>query len=333
MISWERAVDEENYKRVIQAIQDRNASVFIGAGLSKNANYPDWYTLIKILSNEAGISQLNNDVDYYEQAEECRELLGEDTYQEIIINAYTAGDEKKLTTFAYLNLLHSPFQSFITTNFDPCLVNADRQNGTRKKLFLPDRLMVDHARGGHMFHIHGLIHPDNPTEYFPSVILTSEDYRSAYETEDEIPNFLLNVFDQQSIIFIGFSLNDRILLDILERKEERRKHRARGMVEKGYKLKNMPDYAFLPISELSLQNLLQGELAVEEYIDSLILKDSRYSKYGVTVIRFIPQSKTFVGLENLIEDIRTRTSSTPILPYPVPEGFTLEEDLEMGRQI
>jgi len=134
---------------------------------------------------------------------------------------------------------------YITTNYDDCLDkiangNVDisingkiTENSTasqRKVFFLDDDFTSPKLTlPGNVFHIHGSV---NSAE---SMVITVLDYIKRYARDTKLENFLTSIFQEYTVLFIGYGLEEMEILDFIV-STGRRKNSDIGNVIKHYAL-------------------------------------------------------------------------------------------------
>lgn len=97
----------------------------------------------------------------------------------------------------------------VTTNFDNCFENALEEAGRRCEVHSSPALPFGDDFEG-LVHIHGT------TDKQKSMVLLAEDYGKAYVTNGWAARFLVDLFSQYTVLFIGYSCGDS-LIDYLTR--------------------------------------------------------------------------------------------------------------------
>lgn len=210
---------QENLGKLIDQINSDRCCAFVGAGVSKHAGYPLLKPFIEkllacaeeIRNEEVDISKIAD----FEQIEYLRQLIGEENYKNLVVENYRPEGKNGFISTHYA-IMSIPFTSWITTNYDLCLENAaaaafreipcqhyPELNGTRLK---------EH----HIFHIHGLLDPNHPDYLFKTLVLSRRDYEDAYRPQSNLLTFLNSVCQFYSLVFIGYSLWDLELVNIIK---------------------------------------------------------------------------------------------------------------------
>ncbi len=222
MINWRSQIDRDIYDRIlIPVLKEQPTTVFVGAGLSKHAGYPLLSELINSLHTHAQKhigKELILDGDWKQKAERCKSELGNDNFNQILIDIFNPDNVKLGFTSVHAHLVKIPFKSFITTNYDACIELAFRDYGFVKQPLYYPNLNASELSNNSIQHIHGYIDPENPHNTVGSIILTSGDFEQAYRDKPgSVKRFLIDLFSDQNVIFLGFNMGDKTLTDdILE---------------------------------------------------------------------------------------------------------------------
>ena len=141
-----------NMISLIEQLMPPNQTIlFAGAGVSCAAGYPGWKTLMdkmeeKLVEKLAGprgatelkspkdIVQIKNTPDILWQAEEYKQVLGEEVFNQILLREFKPGRFSGPSRIAS-DLLKLKFAHVLTTNFEPSLEaefsGKNRDLGTR----------------------------------------------------------------------------------------------------------------------------------------------------------------------------------------------------------
>lgn len=196
--------------------------LFLGAGISKIAGCYDWDSIIKELLNDDCVPSHINKNEFMESDRHYNEKIEflskkyieaekENKFKGILRKAITADPELFLK--AYIPFIKSlklikPFPILVTTNIDSCLEDTRELNCYDQVYYDIKDFQTSNLRENSIFHIHG--YRDN----FLEILFTKEKYRKFYGNEN-FRNFLSYIFSNYCIIFMGYSLNDDELKDII----------------------------------------------------------------------------------------------------------------------
>jgi hypothetical protein len=227
--------NNSNLDGLIQQISLNRCCAFVGAGLSCDAGYPLWHEIIKSLKSKAqeiiGHEIELNDSNW-EQVEILRNSMGEVHYKAELINIFCP-DGKRWYLPTHLEISRIPFVAHITTNYDYCLENAAMVLGMQKTVQYYPELDITRLREGDIFHIHGVIPPENPEQFVGSVILSDRDYKTAYQPNTGLPRFLGTLSEFYNLVFIGYSLGDTDLTKVIRTTQLELEQRGQTEIQVG----------------------------------------------------------------------------------------------------
>jgi len=209
---------KSNLSEIIDLILKGRCCVFIGAGMSKGADYPLWKDIIEKFTFDAKVlgielSDLEQQLGFAEKVGFFQSKLPKKKYDEILLQLF--GPDGKVRYLSnHVKIVSIPFKSFLTTNFDCCLENAARDKNIPVIIQTYPGLDFSKICEGHFIHVHGLI-DQNKTVSYP-LILSSTEFHQAYQKSNFLPRFLVEVFEKFTMFFIGYSLRDNELNKIIE---------------------------------------------------------------------------------------------------------------------
>lgn len=203
---------------------ERPAVAFVGAGLSAFLGYPQWSELLECLINRAELPEDQaTGATPLQVAQRCRDRLGNDDYYSFLRELFPWDAPFQLGGRSYLthhtDLLRTGFASFLTTNYDACLDQANNAriadnlltNDPLWRLNDLDPELLDVGRR-RVFHIHGRLHDQFGEEVSDGVVLTHSDYERAYgptqQYDGPVSEFLWRVVKRNTIVFVGCSFRD-----------------------------------------------------------------------------------------------------------------------------
>ena len=193
----------------------------IGSGASLNSGYPTWPELMMELREIAGpaakIPQRRSilEADAPWEAEVHRKSIGPDAFDEFITRRF--GQPKRLAE-PHIQIARMPFRHFLTTNYDPCieLALAEVGRGSATVSWENSDALSDFLIGlssapvrPSVVYMHGRF--DNPV----GAVLTESSYVDRYIKSDDARRKLLAIFMTQPVVFIGFSMNDPDLANLM----------------------------------------------------------------------------------------------------------------------
>lgn len=266
---------------VRQAALDGNLVLFVGAGTSMLVDLPSWEGLARLALEDL---RKKGHINY----SELEQLKGLDPKKQLSIAELIAKDNsisldlaKHLTTgegdkgiYVYLNKIGCPS---VTTNYDellePRYYSAKDGSSTatpitrvfQKKEFLAGRLNTP----GTVVHLHGSVAKPE------TMVVTTKQYLEHYE-DDIVKEFLGELFEKKTILFVGYGLQEAEILEHILRK---------GRVTD---TKNKRRFVLVPFfrSQLPLYTMLY-----EYYVKS----------FGVHLVGFIRDHKDYNQLEDIVK--------------------------------
>ena len=201
--------------KLVDASRNGNLVIFAGAGVSKQdpLKFPDFNSLVSLIKSEVDLADRME--PFNKDSISCEQYLAylESRY-DIRSVAAKLLDTAGKTTELHKNIIRlfpsNDTVRIVTTNFDnafECALDALQIDGI-KRYFCP-ALPVGNSFSG-IVYAHGSIHEKN------DMVLTSADFGKAYVTQGWASRFLVSLFSQYTVLFIGYSCQD-ILVDYLTR--------------------------------------------------------------------------------------------------------------------
>lgn len=249
---------------MIDDLAERDFIVFAGAGIPHESKPPiTWEELLaafRIAEPELATRDINNvgEHEYPDYAQEIFEALRgrgrESRYYEILreklqaTNARFSSEQRDIIETA---------KRVVTTNFDDSFTNAMErelegkgEKATRTMQSLPDLQITVLNTDYSVSYLHGRTDEK-------CIVFKTEDYTTFYPSQsendrgsDNLEQFLRHLYEEQTIVFIGVSFNDKYLLNALNGFYDRVKQNDEVGREKKVsyksKLDDIQHYAFMP---------------------------------------------------------------------------------------
>jgi len=195
---------EINIKRLQEAINKNKLVIFAGAGISVDSGIPDWDALIEELKSDLGIPK--NETDYLKIPQYYFNERGEKEYVEKVRSIL------KHNTQVY-NLLHEKIfelnpEHVLTTNFDNLLEQVIESNSHPYSIIKRDQDFPYSENTKYLVKVHGDLGEND-------FVLKENDYLNYSIKHPLIEAFLKSVFATRTVLFVGYSLNDTNLKQIL----------------------------------------------------------------------------------------------------------------------
>lgn len=221
-------------QEIIQSFTDKHLAIFIGAGLSMNYSIPDWNGIKNKLVKCSYDNLLINKEEYnaYYKDDECKKVITvlynkfkennkSNLYYEVLDNNLDFDkleNKKEDNIYKILKefLLDDSdiFGLFLTTNVDNCFdkefdVNKINMDPTK----LSDDFLYDFENSFEssnicLYHLHGSIKDHT------SLVFTEEEYEKRYN-DRKFKSLLTYIFKNYTVLFIGYSLRDKEIIDFL----------------------------------------------------------------------------------------------------------------------
>ncbi len=262
--------------------------VYVGAGVGADI-FPLWNKLVEDLLKEAEIT-LSSEQSLLSNPRKAEivKTAEPDIYKRVVRNAF--GEWQPTIERVLAPLEKFELRGLITTNYDDALYSLFRHQDfelvTIRELHI--QLLANQKR--YVYHIHGLIRPDDPPENDLDIVLSFDEYEYYYRTLKIIPDFIRTAYGQNPIVFIGVSFEDKDVIDVL-----------REVVHQEHLLSQTSLHAKPPM-RLALMPLdievYEGRKRIDfEYIQST---EERLGNIGVTAIWF-QKGKNYRGLADLLD--------------------------------
>jgi hypothetical protein len=230
------AFDRDRAFRDLAALMasPRPPLALVGAGASVGSGYIAWDGLLKALRDTAMRGDktdwrrsILDHTDAPWTAEVFAAKLSEGGLGRLIKRHFSS---RKALAEPHLSLARMPFPHFLTTNYDPSIEEAlDRAGRTHRPIVWPNAgskepadladaealsefLMQLSTRDAscRVIYLHGRY--DSPEA---RIILTESDYVARYIASDDARRKLMAIFMTHPVVFIGFSMNDPDLANLM----------------------------------------------------------------------------------------------------------------------
>jgi hypothetical protein len=202
---------------VLQALEDGELVFFCGAGVSKPAGLPLFGGLVKAIYECVHEEMMELEEKAFENGEHDRVLtllerrVGAIQVRSAIATVFKRSFNGNLEVHRnLLRLSRTPAGShrLVTTNFDDVF---QRAGALENHIDVAPRLRSPKPAGWHtVVHLHGrLVDQVDPT--YGDLVLTSEDFGQAYMLDGWATRFVVELFRNFTVVFVGYSLNDPVM--------------------------------------------------------------------------------------------------------------------------
>ena len=198
---------EEFLNQFTRQSLDERISLFVGAGASINAGYPNWHNLFKPLAKELGTT-LDETTNYYKLAQYYSNKFGPAELRKHINNIINRNDFHSPLIDELINI---GFTNIWTTNFDNALEqNYKNRNILINKVFRDaDLSNVELNKRINIYKMNGDI--SNPD----GIVATQKDYENYSDSHRMMLMFFKRELISSTFLFIGYSFTDYLVMDCL----------------------------------------------------------------------------------------------------------------------
>lgn len=211
-------------RKLQEVFETGKATAFVGAGASAGL-YPLWNELLRVLADTAvdrGLATpaerkrwLDGSIKPQLVAQNIRRALGDYVYGQVLFDTFRPrrGPEGSHCTKAHRVLMTLPFRGYVTTNYDPGLLEARRvvcpDIPTTGYATWKDQDAVQRWYTGDVFEqatkpilfAHGIY------ERSDTIVLTHDDYLETYD-EGLYREVFERLFGQERLVFVGYGFKD-----------------------------------------------------------------------------------------------------------------------------
>lgn len=254
----------------LSELQESNAAIFAGAGLSVDSGYANWPGLVKDFATELKLDiKKETDLVALVQYHLNKNANNRHQLNQKIANEFHHGKNPNAN---HKILARLPINTYWTTNYDRLIETAlrDEKKIVDVKYVEKQLTTTIHGRKAVVYKMHGDVeHPDD-------AVLSKDDYEKYYKTHGSFLNALAGDLVSKTFLFIGFSFTDPNLEFVLSRlritfNQNQRRHYA---ILRGVKKdvdENEEDFVYKKIKqELFIQDLMRFNvkvILVDEYKD------------------------------------------------------------------
>ena len=194
---------KEIFQRITRASKNNSLTFFVGAGISKLSNAPKWSELIDAFCSELKIKKkapYSND-DYLSIPQMFYYSINQNdtAYYRFIEKCF--GTSELTTNAIHKRLFDFMPHAFVTTNFDNLLEKAAVENCQAFKAVACDTEIPQINGDKFILKLHGDLEHKN-------IVLKEEDYLNYSENFKLTETLLKSIFATNTVVFIGYGLND-----------------------------------------------------------------------------------------------------------------------------
>lgn len=194
---------EKELQRILDASANNALSFFVGAGVSALSGAPTWKGLIQAISNRLGQKKKDeySSDEYLQIPQMFYYSLGEhkDEYYKFVAEQLHSAN--LVPNAIHREMLNLNPVSFITTNYDTLLEDAAVQYCQSFKVVTRDEDVPSILGDRFILKLHGDFKYNN-------FVLKEEDYLNYSENFKLIETLVKSIFSTNTVVFIGYSIND-----------------------------------------------------------------------------------------------------------------------------
>ncbi|MRH42056.1 hypothetical protein GH741_05125 [Aquibacillus halophilus] len=201
---------KEFIRTYVKALNEGNAAIFAGAGLSKPAGYVNWKELMREIAEDLNLdidmeSDLIGLAQYHVNEYEGRNKINQILVEEFTKDVKTTGNHKILSDL--------PINTYWTTNYDKLIeANLEANNKKVDTKIVPENLSYTVPdTDAILYKMHG----DSSLSH--QAVLTKDDYEGYDLNRKLFSTALQGDLVSKTFLFIGFSFDDPNLSYILSR--------------------------------------------------------------------------------------------------------------------
>jgi hypothetical protein len=267
----------------VKDLRSGNASIFVGAGMSRGAGYVDWKGLLSEIAESLNLD-INKEYDLLSIAQYHVNKNGRARINKKILEEFTEENEE---TENHRILARLPFRTIWTTNYDNLIEDTcNKYNKTVDNKHSVKQLFLNKPKSDLiLYKMHGDI--DTPGD----AILTKEDYEGYFNTHEPFITALSGELISKTFLFVGFSFTDPNIDHVLSRLNFK------------YKTKDREHYCLLKKHNLNDFDDDQAELDYNLRKQQLFI--SELKRFGITTILI----EDYSDITEILSEIEKRYNS------------------------
>ena len=215
----------ESIKLVREKAENNKLIIFVGAGVSRNVKgMPSWYALVKAMADAIGYLKCTDCSHKDEHCEESCKLKEDYSNDEFLkIPQYVYNQNPDL----YNQILSEQIQEvsedaplsklifninpahIITTNYDTLLESSTSELREHYQVIVRDKDLLDTTKNKYIIKMHGDLHD------ISTIVLKEQDYLNYSQDRVLIELFIKSLLTDHTVLFLGYSLNDYNIKQII----------------------------------------------------------------------------------------------------------------------
>ncbi|KSU86125.1 SIR2 family protein [Priestia flexa] len=201
---------KEFLRTYVKEIQDSNAAIFAGAGLSRPAGHVDWKDLLRDVAEDLQLD-IDQEADLIAVAQyHVNEFNGRNKINQVLIDEFT---KSVSITENHKILSQLPIDTYWTTNYDQLIESTLEATGKKvdKKITSENLTYSVPGSDAKVYKMHG----DSSLPH--DAVLTKDDYEGYDQKREIFSTALRGDLVSKTFLFIGFSFDDPNLSQILSK--------------------------------------------------------------------------------------------------------------------
>ncbi|WP_421870151.1 SIR2 family protein [Marinoscillum sp.] len=312
----------------MKELEENNAAIFAGAGLSAGSGHADWSGLVKDFADELNLD-IKKETDLIALVQYHLNANAHNRHQlnQKIANEFHHGKQPNEN---HKILAKLPINTFWTTNYDRLIETAlTNENKVVDVKYVEKHLTTTiHGRKAVVYKMHGDVeHPDD-------AILSKDDYERYHKTHATFLNALAGDLVSKTFLFVGFSFTDPNLEFVLSRirvtfTSNQRPHYAIFREVKQDKDEPKTDFEYRKIKqELFIQDLMRFNikvLLVKEYSQITSILNEIENRFKRKTIYISGSAHEYGGWDSSTAESFISSLSKKLIEsdYKIVSGFGL----------
>nr|WP_312983862.1 SIR2 family protein [Clostridioides sp.] len=201
---------DEKVREIKKAKDENKLIIFVGAGISKNSDLPDWDQLIKVFVDKLNYpinkeKELSSD-EYLKIPQYYYNIYGNEEYKRVIKEELDV--ERQPNDIHELIFKLNP-KHIITTNYDRLLEDTVIEQRMLFDVISKDKDLLVSKKSNYIIKMHGDI------KELDNIVLKENDYLNYSQNHILIETYIKSFLVSNTFLFVGYSLNDYNLKQII----------------------------------------------------------------------------------------------------------------------
>lgn len=304
---------DEIPSKLLTMVDGGNSIAWLGSGLSIPAGYPDWAKTVTALCGAPRVKfSPSSDPEVLMMLAEACKAKDKTAYEKTLADLF--GNVVVRERRAYRLLAKMRFKAYITTNYDPLLYEAVRdENHDCYQYPVLDVLRIG-ASPSAAFYVHGLARSGGQP-CGKNLVLAKSEFTEAYDDGGVVANFTQSVLTSCDVIFFGCSLDEAAVQQSLTRVQRVHDHMRRARPDAP-----LPQRAIMLPRQYTIKSRAGSSLRVPDRVREHN-EQERFSSMNIEILRYETSGEDdHAEIEQILERVLLLSGA-----YRPPE-----EDLGIG---